>query len=185
MSMGKSIYLAGPDVFLQNALDVAERKKKICREFGFEGLFPIDQDESPEVDAGKIFQANRRLMIRADIGVFNLTPFRGSGADCGTAFELGFMFSMGKPVHAYIGTELVYHKRVAELEGPLEEKGGDLLDRSGLLVENFGLYDNLMLIESVAMAGGTIVARDEKTDVGLTAIDAFRECIKAISDGAT
>ena len=88
--MAVSIYLAGPDVFLANALEVGERKRELCRRFGFEGLFPLDQDESVGADAAKIFQANCALMRRADIGLFNLTPFRGPSADCGTVFELGF-----------------------------------------------------------------------------------------------
>ena len=31
------IYLAGPDVFLPNAIEVGKKKKAICEEFGFEG----------------------------------------------------------------------------------------------------------------------------------------------------
>ena len=38
------IYLAGPDVFLPNAIEVGKKKKAICEEFGFEGLFPADND---------------------------------------------------------------------------------------------------------------------------------------------
>ena len=31
------IYLAGPDVFLPNAIEVGKKKMAICEEFGFEG----------------------------------------------------------------------------------------------------------------------------------------------------
>ena len=38
------IYLAGPEVFLTNALEFAARKKDLCRQHGFEGLFPFDAE---------------------------------------------------------------------------------------------------------------------------------------------
>src|SRR5437899_12125756 len=94
--MALKIYLAGPDVFLADARAVGERKKALCQEFGFEGLFPLDNDEDVGADAAKIFRANCSLMRQADIGLFNLTPFRGPSADAGTVFELGFLFARGK-----------------------------------------------------------------------------------------
>src|ERR1043166_2851320 len=95
------IYLAGPDVFLPDAIEVGRQKMAICQEFGFEGLFPVDNDPGLEVDAGAIFRANCAQMKRADIGVFNLSPFRGPSADAGTVFELGFLFSQNRPVYGY------------------------------------------------------------------------------------
>jgi nucleoside 2-deoxyribosyltransferase len=83
------IYLAGPDVFLPDAIEVGRQKKAICQEFGFEGLFPADNDLGVEVDAATIFRANCAQMKRADIGVFNLSPFRSPSADVGTVFESG------------------------------------------------------------------------------------------------
>ena len=38
------IYLAGPDVFLSNAIEVGNRKKKLCSQAGFTGLFPLDNE---------------------------------------------------------------------------------------------------------------------------------------------
>ena len=39
----KKIYLAGPDVFLANAIEEGERLKALCQDYGYEGLlsFPI------------------------------------------------------------------------------------------------------------------------------------------------
>jgi nucleoside 2-deoxyribosyltransferase len=84
------LYLAGPDVFLREAVEIGRRKKALCRDNGHEGLFPLDNDVSPD-DAAAIFAANRGLMDRADAGLFNLSPFRGPSADAGTVFELGYM----------------------------------------------------------------------------------------------
>src|SRR6476620_7652217 len=36
------IYLAGPEVFLPNAREVGEGKRRIAAEAGFEGVFPLD-----------------------------------------------------------------------------------------------------------------------------------------------
>jgi len=36
------IYLAGPDVFLPDALEVGKRKREICARHGLRGLFPLD-----------------------------------------------------------------------------------------------------------------------------------------------
>ena len=88
--MASRIYLAGPDVFLVNAVEVGRRKQLLCRQFGFEGLYPLDQDETVQ-GAAEIFRANVALMGRADIGLVNLTPFRGPSADVGTAFELPWL----------------------------------------------------------------------------------------------
>ena len=46
--MSKSVYLAGPDVFLVDAIDVGQRKREMCREFGFDGIFPLDIPTSLE-----------------------------------------------------------------------------------------------------------------------------------------
>ena len=37
-------YLAGPDVFLPDAVEHAARKVAICARFGFRGLPPLNQD---------------------------------------------------------------------------------------------------------------------------------------------
>ena len=36
------VYLAGPDVFLPDALAVGEAKKRLCADHGLEGVFPLD-----------------------------------------------------------------------------------------------------------------------------------------------
>jgi nucleoside 2-deoxyribosyltransferase len=84
--MSIKIYLAGPDVFLPDAAAMGRRKQQICEECGFVGLFPLDYDTSVSGDAAKIFRANCHLMKKdADVGLFNLTPFRGPSPDAGTS----------------------------------------------------------------------------------------------------
>src|SRR5208337_2210815 len=97
------IYLAGPEVFLPDAAEIGLRKKMLCEEFDFVGLFPLDHDIADEADKKdeEIFRANVELMREAEAGIFNLSPFRGVNADPGTSFELGFFAAQNKPVFAY------------------------------------------------------------------------------------
>ena len=173
--MMKTIYLAGPDVFLPNAVEVGRRKVEICAAYGFEGLFPLDQDDSVKEGAADIFLANRRLMDRAEAGIFNLTPFRGPGADAGTAFELGYMFSRSKPVYGYANANTAYVDRVEATCGPVVNRDGRRWDRDGLSVEDFGLFDNLMLARSIHEAGGVLSLIDEESPA---AFEAFEACLR-------
>jgi nucleoside 2-deoxyribosyltransferase len=36
------IYLAGPDVFLPDAIAIGQRKREICQRHGVTGLYPLD-----------------------------------------------------------------------------------------------------------------------------------------------
>jgi len=36
------VYLAGPDVFLPDAVEVGQRKAAICARHGLTGLYPLD-----------------------------------------------------------------------------------------------------------------------------------------------
>ncbi len=72
------IYLAGPEVFLPDAVEAGLRKKGLCREFGFVGLYPLDNEISgAERRDERIYAANLALIAQADAAIFNLTPFRG------------------------------------------------------------------------------------------------------------
>src|ERR1700755_2867620 len=92
------IYLAGPDVFLPDAVELGRRKVEICARHGLTGLHPLDSAIDPSArDASlRIFAGNEAMMIEADAIIANLTPFRGPGADAGTVYELGFMAGRGK-----------------------------------------------------------------------------------------
>ena len=176
--MALRIYLAGPDVFLPDARRVGARKVALCAELGFEGLFPLDADVTPSPAA--ILEGNRELMLRADIGLFNLTPFRGPSADAGTTFELGFMAALGKPVYGYSNTAADYRERVAARLG-VASRDGRLWAGDGLVVEDFGLRDNLMVDGAIEASGGAFVARQgEGEEDGLAAFAAFRACLERV-----
>ena len=178
------IYLAGPDVFLANAVEVGRRKQALCRRHGFEGLYPLEEGSAADGDARGIFRANRERMDRADLGLFNLTPFRGPSADAGTVFELGYMFAAGKPVHGYAATPQPYRARVSAACGPLRRDGPVELDREGYVVEDFGLMDNLMIARAIAEAGGRFTAIAEDGAGALAAFAAFTCCLEQLKSEA-
>jgi nucleoside 2-deoxyribosyltransferase len=155
------IYLAGPEVFLPDALAVGAAKKALCAAHGHVGVFPLDPPApaSGPPDWRRIHAANELLIRGCDTLVANLTPFRGAGADPGTVFELGFMRGLGRPVHGYSAAVASLRERVA-----CTLEGGTWRDEAGLEVEDFGLGENLMLEGAIAAAGGVMWRQDVSGD---------------------
>jgi nucleoside 2-deoxyribosyltransferase len=177
----KQLYLAGPEVFLPDAVEIGARKKILCEEFGFVGLFPLDNElkekAEGQVSDQDIFDGNVSLMRKADGGVFNLSPFRGVNADPGTAFELGFFVALGKPVFAYSNDAAPLFDRVAAEFGVHATPEGGHCDARALLIENFGNADNLML--DCALKGqGRKVVRPEVSATGLGDLAGFMACLR-------
>ena len=85
MSSRLKVYLAGPDVFLPDAVSRGRQKKELCAHCGFEGLFSFDNEISGDRFGTRvdllIYRANVAMIHEADLGIFNLTPFRGSSAE--------------------------------------------------------------------------------------------------------
>lgn len=164
------IYLGGPDVFYPDPKAIAEAKKKVCEKYGFEGIFPLDNDiaakATPAETGEAIFAANVKLMRQADLMIANMTPFRGPSMDVGTAYEMGFMHASGKPVLAYTEGERDFTARtksfVASRGGKVEAKGGVLRDSDGMGLENFGFVDNLMLDGTVRFGKAKIASSFEE-----------------------
>jgi nucleoside 2-deoxyribosyltransferase len=157
------IYLAGPEVFLPEAREIGLRKKILCEEFGFVGLYPLDHDLAAapgETMDERIFDGNVGLMGKADAAIFNLSPFRGVNADPGTAFELGFFAALGKPVFAYTNESASLFDRVAAAHGVHGAPDGEFCDARGLLIENFGNADNLMLDCALKAQGRRVLRPD-------------------------
>jgi nucleoside 2-deoxyribosyltransferase len=169
------IYLAGPEVFLPDAVAIGAQKKILCAEFGFVGLFPLDHELSGENIDEKIFAANVALMRQADAGIFNLSPFRGVNADPGTAFELGFFTALGKPTFAYTQHADDHFERVSKSFGVHVTPEGQHCDASGLLIENFGNADNLML-DAALKAQGRVLQRPTSSRSG--ELSGFCDCLR-------
>ena len=161
-------YLAGPDVFFPNAMEIGQAKKDICAQFGFEGVYPLDADFSgllklagPAEWGYKSFDLMVELMDSCDLAIANMTPFCGPSMDVGTAVEIGYMHGRGKPVFGY--TNVVAH---------FEER----VQPDGFLVEPFGLIDNCMVEGPVHKTGAIVVRANVPSDQIYTSLEAFKEC---------
>lgn len=182
------VYLAGPDVFHPQAREIGAAKRAICRELGLEGLFPLDNAENTgnrgALEAARaIYRGNVALMEACDAAIANLTPFRGPGCDPGTAFELGYMRALGRPVAAYTADPRTYPERVRDRAAVQAAADGGLVDGDGLAVEDFGLVDNLML-DGAVQASGLTVAAPDAPPAGDPYLDhaAFRRALAALAE---
>src|ERR1700755_3048422 len=151
-------YLAGPDVFLPDAVDIGRRKVDFCARHRLTGLYPLDNsiDLAAAGVSLQIFRGNEAMMNEADAVIANLTPFRGPGADAGTVYELGYMAGRGKLCLGYSNDPTSYSDRVRRF-ADVHSRDGGLVDASGLTVEDFGLTDNLMMIHALDVHGCPLV----------------------------
>ncbi len=162
------IYLAGPDVFLPDAKAIGEAKCAICRDHGLEGVVPAEgmldlAGLSKTEQVRKIALANEALMRGSDAAIANMTPFRGASMDAGTAYEMGFMRALGRPVFAYTNAPGNYAPRAREIRA-LGLPAGDF-DAEEVNIEAFDLADNLMMVVAVLESGGDVHGNDERRDV--------------------
>ena len=173
--MPPRVYLAGPDVFLPEPHRRGEALRRVCAAHGLEGVFPLDP--LPGEPAGwaalpparAIARRNEAQIRRCDAMIANLTPFRGPGADNGTAYEMGFARALGRPVFGWSTAAGDYLSRCRALPG-VALRDGTWRDAEGLEVEAFGLGDNLMI--SCAVVEACVLA----AEAGLSA---FEGCVAA------
>ena len=174
-----NIYLAGPDVFLPDAVEIGRKKVAICARHGAAGLYPLDNAIVREVAGAsmQIFRANEAMMDEADAIIANLTPFRGPGADAGTVYELGYMAARKKLCLGYSNDPAVYADRVRRYTA-VTTRDGQLIDADGLAVEDFGLSDNLMMIHALDLYGCALITPQQKPDDIWHDLTAFEICVR-------
>jgi nucleoside 2-deoxyribosyltransferase len=173
------IYLAGPDVFLPDAIDIGRRKVELCMRHGVIGLYPLDNaiDLSASGASLEIFKGNEAMMDAADAIIANLTPFRGPGADAGTVYELGYIAGRGKLCLGYSNDSSSYADRVRK-STEVNSRDGRLIDALGLTVEDYGLTDNLMMIHALDLHGCALVTpRQTPADIWRD-LTAFETCVR-------
>ncbi|MFW7340650.1 nucleoside 2-deoxyribosyltransferase [Pollutimonas sp. H1-120] len=153
----KSVYLAGFDVFRPDAREWGETLKDLCSKYGFNGLYPLD-NEAPRSLTGAelalwIYRANIALIHKADMMAANMNAFRGAEPDSGTAFEVGYAVALGKPVWAYTDDS---RPLVQQIPGIRQPGGPAYTDTQGYTIEDFGLNLNLMIACSSQVIIGTV-----------------------------
>lgn len=178
------VYLAGPEVFLPDALAVGAEKCRLAAAAGFEGVFPLDAaldlsglDKFEQ--ARRISLANEGLIQSCAALVANITPFRGASMDAGTAFEVGFMRALGRPVAAYTHADADYEAR-ARSQRSLGAIAGDA-DGPDVAIEDFGLAENLMIEIAVAESGLRVVRHAAAPGQGMRDMTGFRACLAELA----
>ena len=168
------VYLAGPDVFFSNAMEIGQAKKDICAQFGFEGVYPLDADFSDLLELAnpaewgyRSFDLMVELMDGCDLMIANMTPFRGPSMDVGTAVEIGYMYGRGKPVFGYTNASTDYADRV---------------EPDGFSIEAFGLIDNCMVEGPVNNMGAVVVRANVPNDEIYSSLEGFTECVRQAAE---
>jgi nucleoside 2-deoxyribosyltransferase len=160
------VYLAGPEVFLPNAEEIASAKKRVCRAHGFEGRFPTDEPQSssepPGEDGLAIFGQCIDNLEESQLIIANMTPFRGPSMDVGTAVEIGFMYAKRRPVFGYTNVTEDYAARVTP---------------DGMRVEAFGFADNLMCEGPLLRSGAGVVRTRVDPSERFTDLRGFEACV--------
>ncbi|MCW7492512.1 nucleoside 2-deoxyribosyltransferase [Leptospira sp. 2 VSF19] len=160
----QTIYLAGPEVFLPNALEVLANSKKLCESFGFRAFTPFDGEITEKLQLAKakqIFEENVSLINQSDIVIANCNPFRGACVDDGTAFEIGYAYSKKKCVFGYVSDKRTLPEIVKSKIQTKPHPSGYAIDNDGFLLnEDFGNSINLMLEFSILNSGGNLVLGD-------------------------
>ena len=170
--------------FLKDVARIGQAKQEICARAGLRGVFPMDTSlcldglEDTE-KARQIARADELLMDSCVAIIANVTPFRGTSADVGTAFEMGYMRAQGKPVFAYTNVAADYVDRVkAHRLGLGEQAFTQNFDASDVAIEDFGLAENLML-EMAVVAGGNALVRQRVGQHQVNSeLTAFRICVE-------
>lgn len=174
------VYLAGPEVFLPDAKAIGRAKVEMAAEAGFEGLFPLDAVlDLAGVDkltqAGRIAGGCENMMRRADLLIANLTPFRGVSMDSGTAYEVGFMRALGRPVLGYSNVAGDYRSRAEAFRRRGIPRGDG--DGPSVEIEDFGLTENLMIAAAIVACGGEVCQVDAPPGEELRSLEGFRLCL--------
>lgn len=152
----KKIYIAGPDVFEADSIEIGKSLVQMCQKYGYEGLYPLDNvvdfSQNKHKIAQDIFDANITMIQDADIIISNLNPFRGKEADSGTVFECGYAYGLGKEVYGYMSHTCNYIETFKKDEKFAKE--GYFCDNKERLIEDFDYPLNLMLACSVKIIEG-------------------------------
>ena len=173
-----SVYLAGPTVFEPDPDNLFATMKRICARHGLDGVSPLDNQIGLEASAPgrllatEIVSADIALMRQVDAGVFCLDSFRrGPEMDPGTAFEIGYMHALGRPLAGWTRDPRDYPARVRGyfagtfgLEvttvqpGGAGARSGVFRDPDGILVHSEGCLQNAMVQVGIELSGGAVHA---------------------------
>ncbi|HEY4041111.1 MAG TPA: nucleoside 2-deoxyribosyltransferase [Rhodopila sp.] len=178
---GTRVYLAGPMVFYPDPDTTFQQMKAICRRHGLTGVSPLDNQLGLEGLAPdralleKIVKADIELMDRLDGGLFCLDGFRRSSEmDAGTAFEVGYMRALKKPMAGWSRDPRHYPAKVKDhfettysltlisaKPGVTGGTSGTMRDPDGILVHSEACLQNAMIDFGITTTGGQVFAQSD------------------------
>lgn len=155
------IYLAGPDVFRPDAVVHGKNLVNLVSHWGMQGLYPLDNELAligNKVEDGRtIALANMKMIQECDAVLANLEPFRGPSADPGTVWECAYAKGLGKLVWGYnIQATADSNHNISVVQ--YKDKVLGKLPHDGLQVEDFGTWDNIMIV--YGLDGYSVDVRD-------------------------
>jgi len=141
----QKIYIAGPDVFERDSIEIGKSLVALCLKYGYEGLYPLDNvvdfSQSKHKIAQDIYDANAQMIKDADIVIANLSSFRGKEADTGTVWECGYAHALSKEVYGYMDRSGAY---IDQFDSKKEE-ASMFWDNENRFIEDFDHPINLMV----------------------------------------
>jgi nucleoside 2-deoxyribosyltransferase len=153
----------------------------LCAKHGFDGVFPLDASldltglAKPD-QARRISAANEDLMRGCDLLIANLTPFRGVSMDAGTAFEVGFMRALGRPVLSYTNVAAGYRERSEQYRRAAPELPD--ADAPDIQIEDFDGAENLMIEAAIIASGGSVVRNAVPHGQEMRDLVGFEACLR-------
>jgi nucleoside 2-deoxyribosyltransferase len=192
------VYLAGPMVFDADPTTIFDQMKALCLAQGLVGVAPLDNQIGLEGIAPgndllrQIVRADIALMDTLEAAVFCLDGFRrGPEMDAGTAFEIGYMKALGKPIAGWTRDIRPYPQRVAAFfrsafneelvqsaAGLVGGTSGLLRDPDGVLVHSEGCIQNAMVHIGIELAGGIVAADKDWERAFSLAVASVREQLR-------
>jgi nucleoside 2-deoxyribosyltransferase len=93
------------------------------------------------------------------------------------------MRSLNRPVFAYATTATGFTRRTLDFAaghgGVVAAPDGSLRDAQGMLIEQFGLFDNLMIEAGILASGGKLIVEGIAAEDRWTDLSVFERCVRA------
>jgi len=141
-------YMAGYEMFYEDALERAARMKALCEQYGIIGIYPpqeepedefapyVPKDDSHPEMAQMYFTRDINHIRRSDMVIAELDGFYGQEVESGTAFECGVAAALGKRLYGYMADT----RPLKAHSEPLQVlPDGREADAAGIAVEDFDL----------------------------------------------
>lgn len=154
-----TVYLANFQLFMPNGKELAQKAVKLCEQYGFKAFSPVLFNNLEDISscsdrqraAKDMFKANIENINACDVLIADLNCFRGWEPHSGTCFELGYAYTKGKKLYAYMeDTRPCYEKYI----GSIHYDGVFWRDDNGAFFES-GCC-NLMMSSPAQVIEGTL-----------------------------